>query len=123
MGQIKHRVQGTISGDQIDFDGDTDAYTASMLTLKILLYAVVSKPGGNFATADIKDYYFDTPLVDKHGNLTEELMGIKLEHIPYDVQELHSMTDFEHHGHVYMEIPISLCPRTLCELSSFASPS
>ena len=90
MGELDHRVRGTIGGDQIDFDGDTAAYTASMPTLKILLNAVVSKPGAKFATADIKDYYLGPPLVDKYGNPAVEYMCINL-------------ADFEHHGHVFME--------------------
>jgi hypothetical protein len=82
MGQLEHRVRGTIGGDQNDFDGDMAACTVSMPTLKILLYAVVFKPGGKFATADVKNYYLGTPLVDKQGSPAVEFMRIKLEHIP-----------------------------------------
>jgi hypothetical protein len=108
MGELEHRVRGTIGGDQIDFDGDTAAYTASMPTLKILLNAVVSKPGAKFATADIKDYYLGTPLVDKYGNPAVEYMRIKLDHIPQDVQDMYNLADFVHHDHVYMEISKSI---------------
>jgi hypothetical protein len=31
-------------------------------------------------------------------------MRMKLERIAQDVQELYSLADFEHHGHIYMEI-------------------
>jgi hypothetical protein len=37
MGQLEHRVRGTIGGDQNDFDGDMAACTVSMPTLLILL--------------------------------------------------------------------------------------
>jgi len=104
-GQLQHRVRGTIGGDKIDFDGDTAAYTASMPTLKILLNAVVSSPGAKFATADIKDYYLGTPLVDKNGQPAVEYMCIKMDHIPVDVQEQYGLAALEHsNGHVYMEI-------------------
>ena len=60
MGQLEYRVRSIIGGDQIDFNGDKAAYTTSMPTLQILLNAVVSKLGGKFATADIKDYSLST---------------------------------------------------------------
>ena len=108
-GKLVHRVRGTIGGDQIDFDGDTAAYTASMPTLKILLNAVVSTPGAKFATADIKDYYLGTPLVDKAGKPAVEYMCINLEHIPADVQAKYALADFAHtNGNVYMEISKSI---------------
>jgi hypothetical protein len=59
-----------------------------MPMLQILLNAVVSKLGGKFATADIKDYCLGTPLVNKHEKLAVKLMCIKLQHIPQAVQEL-----------------------------------
>jgi hypothetical protein len=70
-----------INDDQIDFDGDTGAYTTSMPTLKVLLNAVVFKLGGKFATIAIEEYYLCTPFVDKHGKLTVEFMRIKLNYL------------------------------------------
>jgi hypothetical protein len=68
MCQLEHRIRGIIGGDQIDFDGDTAAYTGSMPSLKILLSAVVSQPCGKFATVDIKVYCLGTPLADSTNN-------------------------------------------------------
>jgi hypothetical protein len=108
QGELQHRVRGTIGGDQIDFDGDTAAYTASMPTLKILLNAVVSTKGAKFATADIKDYYLGTPLTDKYGRPAVEYMRIQLDFIPADVQAMYNLAEFEHNGAVYMEISKSI---------------
>jgi hypothetical protein len=66
IGQPEHRTRGAIDGGQMDFDDDTVADTASIPML------VVFKPDGKFATANIKDYYLDTLLVDKHGRPTVE---------------------------------------------------
>ena len=107
-GELVYRVRGTIGGDQVDFDGDTAAYTASMQTLKLLLNSVVSTEGGKFATADIKDYYLGTPLLDKHGNAAVEYMRIALDHIPADVQEKYDLAQFAHNGAVYMKIAKSI---------------
>jgi hypothetical protein len=101
------RVRGTAGGDRVTYDGDTAAYTASMQTLKILLNAVVSD-NARFATADIKDYYLGTPLVDKHGNPATEYMRINLKHIPAAMQSQYHMADFVHKDHVYVEIHKSI---------------
>ena len=107
-GELQYRVRGTIGGDQVDYDGDTAAYTASMQTLKIVCNSVVSTPDGKFATADIKDYYLGTPLVDKHGDPAVEYMRISLDHIPKDVQERYNLPEYAHNGAVYMEIAKSI---------------
>ena len=55
------RVRRTIGGDQIDYPGVTAAYTANLETIRILLNATVSEDA-SFMTADIKDFYLDTPM-------------------------------------------------------------
>ena len=107
-GELVYRVRGTIGGDKVDYDGDTAAYTASMQAFKILCNSIVSTEGGKFASADIKDYYLGTPLVDKHGNPAVEYMRISLDHIPADVQALYDLEKFAHKGFVYMEIAKSI---------------
>ena len=52
-GELQYRVRGTAGGDQIAYDGDTAAFTASMQTMKIVLNAVVSDEGARCATANI----------------------------------------------------------------------
>jgi hypothetical protein len=107
-GALQYRVRGTAGGDRVDYDGETAAFTASMQTLKIMLNAVVSDEGARFATADIKDYYLGTPLLDKHGNPATEYMRINLKHIPESVQNRYNMADFVHKDHVYVEINKSI---------------
>jgi hypothetical protein len=107
-GVLQYRVRGTAGGDRVDYDGETAAFTASMQTLKILLNAVVSDQGARFATADIKDYYLGTPLLDKDGKPATEYMRINLKHIPTDVQLRYKMAEFVHKDHVYVEINKSI---------------
>ena len=97
-GKLVRRVRGTIGGDQINFDGDTAAHTASMQLIKILLNSVVSDKDAKFMTADIKDFYLGTPLP------TTEYMRIKLDHIPPEVIEAHDMARFERNGAVVVAV-------------------
>ena len=97
-GKLQRRVRGTIGGDQISFDGDTAAHTASMQLIKILLNAVVSDPKAKFMTADIKDFYLGTPLP------TVEYMRIKLDHIPQSVIDQHGMAAYARNGAVIVAV-------------------
>jgi len=97
-GKLQRRVRGTIGGDQITFEGDTAAHTASMQLIKILLNSVVSDPNAKFMTADIKDFYLGTPLP------TVEYMRIKLDHIPAHVIEQHGMAAYARHGAVIVAV-------------------
>ena len=87
-----------LGGDQVVFDGDTAAHTASMQLIKILLNSVVSDKGAKFMSADIKDFYLGTPLPNT------EYMRIKLEHIPQDVIDKYHMADYAQHGAVVVAV-------------------
>jgi hypothetical protein len=60
----------------LDYDGNTVAYTASMQAFDILYVSIRFTEGGNFASADIKDFYLGTPLVDKPSKPVAEYMRI-----------------------------------------------
>ena len=97
-GELQYRVRGTIGGDQIHYNGDTAAHTASMQLIKIHLNAVVSDPNAKYMTADIKDFYLGTPLPNT------EYMRINLQHIPQDVIDKHNMTMYAVNGAVVVEV-------------------
>ena len=98
---MQYRVRGTIGGNQKDYPGATAAYTASLETVRILLNAIVSDDE-TFFTADLKDFYLDTPLE------RPEYMRISLKHIPLDIQVRYNVAAFAHNGHVLMEINRSI---------------
>jgi hypothetical protein len=52
----------TVGGDRIDYLGKVSTKTAGLTTIKLLLNSVVSKPNGHFMTADVKNFYLNTPL-------------------------------------------------------------
>ena len=97
-GILQHRVRGTIGGNQITYNGDTAAHTASMQLIKLLLNAVISDKSAKFMTADIKDFYLGTPLP------VAEYMRINLAHIPDDVIAKHNMLAYSVNGAVIVEI-------------------
>jgi hypothetical protein len=68
-----------------------------MQTIKLLLNATVSERA-KFMTADIKNFYLDTPLPNK------EYMTVQLNHIPEDVQIKYDLIKFAHNGKILMEI-------------------
>lgn len=87
-GKVIKRVRGTIGGDRVDYPGPTSSNTASILTLKMLLNAVVSDPGAIFTTADIKDYFLNTTLP------RPEYMWIQLAQIPERARTLFKVSEF-----------------------------
>jgi hypothetical protein len=97
-GVEEYRVRGTYGGDRGDFVGDVTAWVADMTTLKLLLNAVISEEGTDFACADIKDFYLGTPLAEK------EYMRIRLDQIPQDIQEKYHVAQYADGDSVLVEV-------------------
>ena len=55
-------VRLTTGGDNLDYPGVTATDTASLTTTKVHLNSVLSTPNARYITADIKDFYYGTPL-------------------------------------------------------------
>ena len=58
-----HRVQITVGGDKLSYDGPTAMKCASLITTKILLNSVVSVILALFMCAEIHDFYYNTLVV------------------------------------------------------------
>jgi hypothetical protein len=54
----KYRIRWTIGGNLIIYTGDVTTKTAEMVTAKILFNSVISTPGAQFMTLDIKDFFW-----------------------------------------------------------------
>jgi hypothetical protein len=59
---LVRRVRGTLGGDRINYKGDVSARTASLEVVRTLLNSVLADDA-DFMTADITDYYLNTPLL------------------------------------------------------------
>ena len=55
-----NRTRLTFGGNNLSVDMDCGTPTADLLTVKLLINSVISTPGANFRTLDIKDFYLNT---------------------------------------------------------------
>jgi hypothetical protein len=86
----KFRMRMTVGGNLIDYPGDISIGTAEMETIKILLNGVVSIPGAQFCSADVTNFYLNTPM-DRH-----EFVRIPFNLIPDEIvheYRLHNLVD------------------------------
>ena len=60
-----NRVRLTSGGNRIKFPGDVGTPTADLLTVKLLINSVISTPGAEWFTMDIKNFYLNTPMARK----------------------------------------------------------
>jgi hypothetical protein len=74
-----HRCRITVGGDRIDYPGEVSTKTAGLTTIKLLLNSVVSKPTAKFMTADVNNFYLNTPLE------RPEYMRILVKLIPQEI--------------------------------------
>ena len=73
------RCHITNSDNLINYPGDCGAPTADLLTVKLLLYSVISTKGAKCMTLDISNFYLMTPLRRK------EYVRMKLTDFPDNV--------------------------------------
>jgi hypothetical protein len=93
-----YRVRLTAGGDRLEYPGVTSTETVSLITTKIHLNSVISTPGAKYLTADIKDYYYGTPLS------RYEYLRIALKDIPDEIVHQYELQKIAHDGYVYIEV-------------------
>ena len=95
----KFRVRNCAGGDKLVYEGPTATQCASLTTTKILLNSTISTKGARFTCADVKNFYYGTPMA------VYEYMKMNLKNIPEEIineYDLRSIADPD--GFVYMEI-------------------
>jgi hypothetical protein len=95
---VKKRVRLTVGGNRIVYDGDVSTKTSGITTAKILFNSVLSTPAAQFMTADIKDFYLNTPMKEY------EYMRIRVQDIPPDIMKRYNLDSLVHNGYIYVEI-------------------
>lgn len=94
-----NRTRLTLGGNLINYPGDCGTPTADLLLVKILLNSVISTPGARFMTADISNFYLNTPLK------RYEYAKFKLTDIPEEIIEQYGLREkATPDGHVYVEV-------------------
>ena len=94
------RVRFTVGGDRVYYDGDVSTKTADLTTVKTVINSVISTPNGKFVTADLKDFYLETPMDKKD----YAYMRIPVSVIPDSIMLEYDLAKLVHNGHVYVEI-------------------
>jgi hypothetical protein len=72
--------------------------TADLATIKLLLNSVVSKQNGHFMTADVKNFYLNTPLE------RPEYIRIPVKLIPQEIIDNYKLTPLIYRDYIYVEI-------------------
>ena len=93
-----HRVRVMAGGNLLECPDITSTDTASLTTTKCLLNSVLSTPNARFATADIKDFYYGTPLQ------RFEYVRMQLTDIPDEIVNQYKLRAIATNGWIYMEI-------------------
>ena len=75
----RNRTRLVVGGDRTNFTGEVATPTAEMLLAKLLFNSVVSTKGARFMTADISNFYLNTPLE------RPEYIRLKLDDIPEEI--------------------------------------
>ena len=94
----KNRGRIIVGGDLLEYVRDTTTRCASLNTTNILLNSVISTPGGQFMTINLKGFNYNTPMD------TSEYMQLPLAIIPQDVIAQYKLDAIARNYTVYMEI-------------------
>lgn len=102
-GKLVYRVRGTYGGNKQHFNGEKDAQTAALPTVKLQLNSVVSDDA-DWMTVDIKDFY-----PTKGNKLDEpEYMWIQLTSLPEDIIAKYNLHALSVNGKVLVRIDSAL---------------
>ncbi len=58
----KERTRFTVGGDKINYPGDGSTPTGDLTLFKIMLNSVISTPGAQFMSLDVKNFYLNTQM-------------------------------------------------------------
>jgi len=92
------RVRWTVGGDRIQYDGDLATPTANLTTVKCHINSVISTPGAQYGTIDIKNFYLGTPMQ------VYEYMRVPLSVIPQAIIDHYNLEAIAQDGQVMVEI-------------------
>ena len=95
----KNRTRFTVGGDRINYPGRVETPTADMLVAKLLFNSVISTKGAKFMTADISNFYLNTPLT------RPESLRLSLKDIPEEIIKEYKLRNIAaDNGSIYIEV-------------------
>lgn len=94
-----NRTRLTVGGDRINYPGEVGTPTCELLLAKVFFNSVISTPNARFLTADISNFYLNTPM-ERY-----EYVRLALRDIPDEIiQEYNLQKIATQDGHVYIEV-------------------
>ena len=87
-----------MGGNRLDYQGEVSTKTSGLKTIKLLLNSVVSLAGAKFMTADVNNFYLNTPTDEP------KYMQILVKLIPDEIKVEYKVSKFKHAGYVYVQI-------------------
>ena len=94
----KKCIQWHVGGNLINYSGDISTKTADIITVKFLLSIIISTPGYQFMTTNLKNFYIGTPFYHY------EYMCIPFKYISNTIIKLNNISSLFHNGHIVVEI-------------------
>ena len=92
----------TIRANLLDYNSNTRAPTADLITIKLLLNSVLSTYGAKFIIIDIKNFYLEIELKD------EQYMFLPFDLIPKEIVDHYNLKSMIHNRIIYMAINKSI---------------
>ena len=87
-----------MGGDILEYQGEVSTKTEGLTTIKLLLNIVISSIWAKFMTADMKNFFLNTPMEEP------EYMKIPVRLIPDEIKVKYKVSEFEHAGCIYVKI-------------------
>ena len=87
-----------MGGDRLEYQGEVSTNTAGLTTIKLLLKSVISSILAKFTTADVKNFYLNTPMEEL------EYMKIPVIFVQDEIKVEYKVSEFEHDGYVNVQI-------------------
>ena len=94
----KETTRITMGEDRLEYQGGFLTKTAGLTAKNILLNGMVSSIWAKFITADVKNFYLNTPMEGP------EYMKIPVRLIPDEIKVEYKVSEFEHAGYVFVQI-------------------
>jgi hypothetical protein len=88
----------TIVGNTINYTGDCGTKMGSLETVKLVINSTLSMPGARYMTADLSNFYLNTPLDQP------EYARIQISIIPQEVINEYKLEQYAHNNWVYYEL-------------------
>ena len=93
-----YRTRLTAGGDRLEYPGITATDTVSLCTVKTHLNSVISTPNAKYLIADIKDFYYGTPLT------RYEYLRMHIKSILEEIIRQYNLLKIVHNNYVYFEV-------------------